>query len=183
MDSTRSLPRPQCTAERRCYHGRVIEVIEQDLTLPSGKKVTHATVRHPGAVVIMAQRADGQILLLRQYRQSIGGVILELPAGTLETGEKPLACAMREIVEETGMSAGSWTPLGEVYPAPGFCDERQFLYLARDLSSARGTPDEDEIFTVVPMSVPEIENAVISGELSDAKSIATFARARLRGLV
>jgi ADP-ribose pyrophosphatase len=165
------------------YVGRKFSVERSTLDHPNGRSSVCEVVRHPGAVVVLPRSDTGEILVIRQYRHPLGLSILELPAGTLEVGETPHACASREIVEEVGFRAGTMLDLGVLYPAPGFCDEKQFLFLATDLVPASAPADDDEVIQVVPMSVPAIREAIKSGELSDAKSIAAFYRAELRGLV
>ena len=106
---------------------------EQTLRLPSGRTVVRQVVKHPGAVVILPQLADGRLLPIAQYRCAVGETVLEFPAGTLEPGEAPLACARRELIEETGYRADHWHALGTIYSSPGFCDERLHLFLASGL--------------------------------------------------
>lgn len=164
------------------YQGR-LRAIRQVIENEVGKRFQHETIEHPGAVVILPLLPDGRIVCVSQYRHSLGAQILELPAGTLEKGEEPAVCAHREIMEEIGMAARDLTPLGTLFPAPGFCTEVQHLFVARDLYEQSAEPDEDEEIVTVPMSVREFESAIIDERLSDAKSIALFMRARLRGLV
>ncbi len=149
----------------------------------AGKRYTHESIEHPGAVVILPITADGRIVCVSQYRQSLQSSILELPAGTLEKNEPPIECARREIMEEIGMAARDMQPAGILYPAPGFCTEVQYLFIARDLYESAATPDEDEEISLAYMTTQEFEAAVVSGQLNDAKSIALFMRARLMGLL
>lgn len=154
------------------YRSRVLAVEEQLVRLPGGTEKTHVTVRHPGAVVIVPQKTDGKFLFTRQYRHSISREMLELPAGTLEPGEEPQQCAAREIQEEVGVSAASWTPLGVLYPAPGFCDELQHCFLARDLNPSVLPADEDEIIEAVELSAKEVLDAIAAGQITDSKTLA-----------
>lgn len=165
------------------YRARTYAVCERTLEFASGEKQTYSLVKHPGAVVVAPLTADRKVLLLRQYRQAFMREIWELPAGTLGEGEDPLDCAKRELTEETNHSAARWHSLGQLYPAPGFCDEVQHLYLAQDLEPAVGTPDDDEIITVHSFTLTEFEELIRTGELSDAKSIALLLRAKLMGLL
>ncbi len=142
-----------------------------------GRSFARVTVLHPGAAVFLPLDEDNNLLLVRQYRHPIGQMLLEAPAGTLEPNEEPLTCAKREIQEEVGMSAATWTPLGTLYPAPGFCSELQHLFLARDLTPAPDAEqDEDEFIEVVPLSIGEVEEKIHSGEICDAKTIALYYR-------
>lgn len=165
------------------YRGKSWDVVEDEFELPSGGKHSHLTVMHPGAVVVLPVEEDGRIVLIEQYRYSLGRTILEAPAGTLGHGESPKACVERELKEEIGRKAREIVPLGQLTPAPGFCDEIQHCFLARGLGEDTGQPDEDEIIHVVAMSTGDVEQAIAAGVISDAKTIAIFYRAKLKGLI
>ncbi|MHC4376850.1 MAG: NUDIX hydrolase [Planctomycetota bacterium] len=134
--------------ERRTLHtGRVFRVEHEHLRLPSGLEQRLDLVVHPGAVCVLAETRPGYALAVRQYRHAVETHLLEIPAGRLEPGEDPLVAARRELEEETGHRAARWTPVFDFVPAPGFCSERLFLFLAQELSPAgsdRLAPDEDE---------------------------------------
>jgi ADP-ribose pyrophosphatase len=164
------------------YQGR-LRAVRQHVETSDGKRYTHETIEHPGAVVILPVLSDGRIVCVSQYRHSLTQTILELPAGTLEAHEAPLDCARREIREEIGMAAREIKSLGILYPAPGFCNEVQHLFVAKDLYSDAATPDEDEEISLVSMTQREFEEAIVTGTLNDAKSIALFTRARLMGVL
>lgn len=160
---------------------RVFNLVREKIKLPSGKVVIRETVTHPGAVVVLPQDQDGNFLLLSQYRQPLKRAILEFPAGTLEMGEDPLACAKRELIEETGFSATNLKPLGAVYTAPGFCNEVIHGFFATGLAPAEAEMDEDEIIEVKRMTTEDIDRAILDGSLCDAKSIAAFYQVKLQG--
>jgi ADP-ribose pyrophosphatase len=164
------------------YQGK-LRAVRDTLEYPDGSQHKHETIEHPGAVVILPVSANGSIVFVEQYRHSIRQVLLELPAGTLERGEDPAICASRELAEEIGMAPGTLTPLGTLYPAPGFSDEIQHLFFARDLRPEKATPDADEIITTVELSLSQVDDAIKTGRLSDAKSLALFLRARMNGLL
>jgi ADP-ribose diphosphatase len=151
--------------------------------LPDGNPHTAYAVRHPGAVLVLPRRADGSLILVEQYRHAPDCYLLEFPAGTLEPGEVPLACAQRELAEEVGQRAGQWRDLGFLYPAPGFCDERQHCFLAEDLEPVARQPEPDEFIEVRNLAVAELESQIAGGTLTDGKTLALFARARAMGLV
>jgi ADP-ribose pyrophosphatase len=109
--------------------------------------------------------------------------LLEFPAGTLEPDEAPLECAKRELIEETGYRAEHWRALGMTYPSPGYCDERQHLFVASGLVPEHAARDEDEILEVKRLTVQEVERAIADGALVDAKSIAAYGRAKLQGVL
>jgi ADP-ribose pyrophosphatase len=164
------------------YEGKlrgVRDVIETE----DGRRHTHETIEHPGAVVILPILPDGRIACISQYRHSLRRDFLELPAGMIEKGEVPHVCAAREIREEIGMAARELIPMGAIVPAPGFCSEVQYLFVGRDLYEDPAKPDDDENISLYPMTVSEMEQAIVSGAFSDAKSIALLMKARLQGLL
>jgi len=154
------------------YRGRVFDVRHDVLQTADGKQVVYDTVVHNGAVTMVAIDTDGQIQLVRQYRHSAGRRLLELPAGTLNDGESPEACARRELREEVGLAPGSLTRLAEFFLAPGYSTERMWIYLARDLRPEKLAGDEDEHIEVERMPLLGCIAAIHSGEIEDAKTIA-----------
>lgn len=163
-------------------HTRLFDVMSERY-IHGGRHYERVIIKHPGAVVILPRDPDGNFLLVRQYRWALKQWILEFPAGTLEPGEDAVICAKRELAEEAGRAAELWIPLGELYPTPGICNEKQYLFYATNLRDARGELDEDELLQLELFSLADLEAAINDGRLSDAKSIALFTRARLRGLV
>lgn len=158
------------------YRCRTFTVMRERVVLPSGREVEKSIVRHSGAVVVVPIDAQGNFILESQYRHALRETILEFPAGTLESGEDPLECAKRELKEELGLAATEWLALGILYPAPGFCDELQHLFVARGLSESAGEKDEDELIESVATTPEDLKKAIINGQLRDAKSIAAFTR-------
>ena len=173
----------QTLSSKTLLETKVFDVQSDRVVLPNGSETTRFIVQHPGAVVIVPRSASGTFLLVRQYRHAIASTILEFPAGTLETGEAPLDCAKREIIEEVGHAASSWQPLGRLYPAPGFCSEIQHLFYATELQPEFAEGDEDEIIEVVEMSLEEVKEAIAKEEMADGKSLAAFLRAQVLGLI
>ena len=143
---------PERLGERTLYVGRVFRLLRRSIRLASGKRQDIDVVQHPGAVAIAARDARGRMLLVRQFRAALEIDTLEVPAGRVEAGESPLACAKRELEEETGMRADHWRPLRTLYPAPGFCSEVIRLFEARDLHEIPGggaaCDDDEELETV-----------------------------------
>lgn len=176
------LPKITVLETKRLSKGKNFEVVRERLQI-GGRETERDTVVHPGASVFIPQLASGELLLTYQYRHPLKSMLLEFPAGTLDPGEQPLACAKREIQEEVGYEAQDWTDLGTLLPAPGFCSEVQYCYLARTLTPSRLEMDEDEIIEVRTMTVSEVEGAIKRQEIRDAKSVALFFRARLLGLL
>ncbi|PFG58212.1 ADP-ribose pyrophosphatase [Vibrio sp. ES.051] len=159
-----------------------ISLVEEQVMLPTGQAIIHTTIHHPGAAVILPITTDGEVVLVNQFRPSLNKWLLELPAGTRESKEEPLCCAQRELEEETGFSAEKFTSLGQVTPLAGFCDEIQHLFVAEKLSKTnRYECDHDEVIEVVTVSLSELEDKIIDGTITDAKTIACLSKARLCG--
>ena len=158
----------------RVYDGRVVHLDVDRVRLADGTEAVREVVRHPGAAVIVPVLDDGRVLLVRQFRYPTGGVLLELPAGTVAAADAdPLECARRELAEETGHRAAEWRHLATFFSAPGFTDERVHCYLARRLeTTSEGRLDEDERIDVVAVPLAEAEAMARRGELHDAKTIA-----------
>jgi ADP-ribose pyrophosphatase len=156
----------------------VVDVGVEHASLPNGVEIDLAVIRHPGAAAIVALDDDGHIAMLSQYRHAIGGYLWEVPAGCRNAMETSLQCAQRELAEEAGLSARRWDHLGSIVTIPSFCDERIELYLARDLDSGAGTPDADEVIRVDRRTLSEAMAMIRSGEIIDAKTIATLYRTR-----
>ena len=135
------------------YQGHAFTVRRDQIRLPNQHVARLDIIEHPGAVTILPLDADGQILFVRQYRHAAGKELLELPAGTLNEGEPPEACALREIREETGYAAGKMVKLGEFYLAPGYSTEHMYVFLATDLRSSPLPHDEDELITLERLPV------------------------------
>jgi len=149
-------------------------------TLPDGTVIEQPLVEHPGAVVLVPVRAGTagpELLLIRQYRRAIDRHILELPAGTRGWDEPWLACAQRELREETGLRAARFTPLGEIWPTPGISDEQMQLYLAEALTPDPLPSDIDEQISLAPLPLAEGVAMAEDGRLHDAKSIVAILRA------
>lgn len=147
---------------------------EDTRLLPDGTAVPRGVVVHPGSVVLVPVRLSPtgpEILMLRQYRQTLGQTILELPAGTRHWHEPWLDCAQRELREETGYRADTFTSLGEIWPAPGLTDEVMHIYLAQTLTADPLPADVDETIDVTPMPLADLVQMAQDGRLQDAKSV------------
>ncbi|MCC7493173.1 MAG: NUDIX hydrolase [Fimbriimonadaceae bacterium] len=158
---------------QRIYDGRVVHLDVDQVALAKGGQSVREVVRHPGAVMVVPVTADGRVVLVRQYRYAAGEALLELPAGTLDhPGEDPLACAQRELAEETGYQATQWRLLASFYTAPGFCTELIHCFLASDVTpGAVAEADADEDIELVMMPLSSAKTLARRGELRDAKTI------------
>lgn len=155
----------------RAYEGRLISLRVDEVELDEGSHTTREVVEHPGAVAILAW--DGERLAaVRQWRHAVGGELLEIPAGTLNPGEEPLATAARELAEESGLAAARWEEGPRFFTAPGFCTEELRLFLATDLTDAESLADPDEVIERTRLTLAEALAAIEEGTIVDAKSIA-----------
>jgi 8-oxo-dGTP pyrophosphatase MutT (NUDIX family) len=155
------------------YRGRVIHLNVNTVRLPDGSISRREIVEHRGAVCIVPITDDGNILMVRQYRLAAGAALLEVPAGTLEVGEDPSACALRELEEETGWIADELIPLYEAFLAPGYSTERMYGFAARGIRKAENARkgDADEFIGVEAIPIAELEQKILNGELHDCKSL------------
>jgi ADP-ribose diphosphatase len=162
------------------FKGKIIELNQEETTLPNGRRAVFEIIRHPGATAIVPLKENGEVVLIRQYRYATNGYLMEIPAGTLKPGESPAACAARELEEEIGYTASRWEELLPIFTAPGFCDEKIHLYLAQGLRETKQHLDQDEIIEKVEMSLVEAISKILDGTICDAKSIAGLTRVYLR---
>lgn len=178
-------PLGQMLSSERGFDGAWVHVRVDNVLLPSGRVATREVVEHPGAVAIVAITRGGEVLLLRQAHHPIQRVLLGLPAGTLEPGELPEACARRELAEETGYAAGSVTQIAQYFTSPGYTSEQLTIFLADECEFAAGDLDPDELITVVPTPLSQIPDLVTPGpaQVQDAKTlIGLLLLCQLRGL-
>jgi ADP-ribose pyrophosphatase len=153
------------------YKGRIVNVRSDMAELHNGAIVPREVVEHPGGVAIVPVNEAGRVIMVRQFRYPLGEGMLEIPAGKLEAGEDPHDCALRELSEETGCSAGQMVYLGPMYPSPGFSQEILHLYLATALEGGQAHPDENEFLSVETYTFRELEEKIMSGEIRDGKTI------------
>ncbi len=167
------------------YQGKFLEMVTEEVALPNGRTATLDLIRHPGAAAIVPFLPDGRVLMIHQYRYAAGGTIYEVPAGKLDPGETPEACAGRELEEETGWRAGRIERLGEILTTPGFTDEKIHLYAGFELAEVRQQLEADEIIELTPMPLEAALDLVWSGEITDSKTVVSLlhvARKLGRGL-
>ncbi|ANY16990.1 NUDIX domain-containing protein [Bordetella pseudohinzii] len=153
------------------YDGRFLKVRRDMVRLPNEHVVSREYVVHPGAVVVIPLLDDGRVLLERQYRYPIERVMTEFPAGKLDPGEDPLACAKRELLEETGYTAAQWARAGALHLAIAYSTEIIHIYFARGLSAGERRLDADEFLDVHGATLPALLQACQRGEVTDAKTL------------
>ena len=158
----------------RVFDGALLKVWRDRVRLPNGGESVREYVRHPGAVVVVAQLPDGSLLFERQFRYPLGKALLELPAGKIDPGEEVLVTAQRELLEETGYTAGKWRHVGLVHPCVGYSNERIEIFLAEGLQKHESgqSLDHEEFLDVFTMSLDQALAAVRSGDITDAKTVA-----------
>jgi len=153
------------------YDGGFLKVSRDRVTLPNGAITHREYIKHPGAVVVLAILDDGSVLLERQFRYPNGRVFVELPAGKIDPGEDHLACAKRELQEETGYTARDWQFVTTIHNAIAYSDEHLDLYLARGLTAGPAKLDDGEFLDTFSASLPELLDMVRRGDISDVKTI------------
>lgn len=161
---------PQLLESKEIFRGRVFEVT-LDTIREGDKTYQREVVHHPGSAVIIPIFDDGTIALVRQYRHPAVRYLLEAPAGTLNRGEAPEEGAARELEEELGYVAANLEKLTEFFVSPGFCEEKMWVYLARDLTKTQQRLEDDEIVEVVRIPFSQALSMITTGEIDDAKTI------------
>lgn len=162
------------TKTQHLYDGRVIKLDLHDVTLPDGATAVRERIIHPGAVALVPLDANGNVLMVRQYRLAANQVMLEIPAGTLKEGEDPAVCAIRELQEETGYTASKLESLGGMFVAPGYTTEFIHLYFATGLTESRLPGDEDEFIEVERVPLKQVLGWVMDGTIIDGKSVSAL---------
>lgn len=158
------------------YHGRVVDLAVDRVRLPNGTERELELIEHPGAAAVVPVNAHAEVVLIRQARYATGGWLLEVPAGTLSSGETPDACAQRELEEETGYRANRLTPLGAIWTTPGFTNEQIWLFLAEELSPFEQRLDADEVLTLEQLPLSTAIRRAQQGDITDAKTVCALLR-------
>lgn len=153
------------------FMGKILNLRVDDVELPSGRTSKREVVEHMGAVAVVPVTEKGEVLLVRQYRYPVGCELLEIPAGKLEEGEKPLDCARRELSEETGWEAEKWEQLYCYFSSPGFSNEKLYMFCASDLKYKGQHTDEDENLEVVKVPLNRALDMIKEGTIRDGKTI------------
>jgi len=154
------------------YEGPVFGIRRDEVIEPSGVRTTREVITHPGSVVVLPVLPDGRIVLIQQYRYAARQYLWELVAGRIDPGETPKEAAARELIEETGFRAKRLRVFLDVFPTPGFLEERMFILLAEGLTAGEAEPEEDEKIISRAYSRKQLEEMIRGGKLRDAKTVA-----------
>ncbi|WP_434779830.1 NUDIX hydrolase [Neisseria sp. Ec49-e6-T10] len=168
---------------KELFSGKIIRVLLDKVTLPNGHEAPREVVRHNGAACVLAITPDNKVILVKQYRHPTGEIMLEVPAGKLDKPKEAAAgAALRELAEETPYTAQSVTLLHEFYSAPGFCDEKLFLYQANGVQqNSQLSADEDEFVETVLLTKKQVKQALKKRKIVDAKTIIALQTWLLQG--
>lgn len=168
--------RGKTISSRTVYQGNVFWVTRDEVQEPGGVRATRDVIRHNGSVVILAvdtetNPKDPGILLIRQYRHAAGKLMLELPAGRIEPGEKLIPAAKRELLEETGYRARRWSRHANYYASPGFLTETMTILLAEGLTQGQASPEDDEKIELHMTPLSEVLRLIHAGKIEDGKTL------------
>ena len=170
--SNKKSTRARILRSKIIYKGPVFGVRRDEVLEPGGIRTTREVITHPGSVVILPLLPDGRILLVRQYRHATRQFLWELVAGRIERGENPRQAAARELLEETGYRAKRYRVFLDIFPTPGFLEERMYILLAQELTSGDARPEADEKIISSAFSRSQLRQMIHRGKLRDAKTIA-----------
>lgn len=157
--------------QEKLLDGRFLKVVRDTVRLPDGTSATREYIRHPGAVCIIGLTDDGQVVLERQWRHPVGRVMIELPAGKIDAGESTLACAKRELLEETGYTAREWARAGLLHPCIGYSDEFIEVWFARGLTEGERRLDAEEFLDVFLATPEALFGWCEDGTVTDGKTL------------
>lgn len=152
------------------YQGCVLNLRKDTVSLPNGETAFREVIEHNGGACVAALDNNGNLLMVCQYRYAAEETMWEIPAGKLEKGEDPLLCAARELEEETGYTAKELIPLGYFFPTPAYCQEKIFMYYAKELTPTKQNLDKDEFLEVDAIPFEKAVEMVNNGEIIDGKT-------------
>ena len=158
-------------ASQELLRGHFLHVMRDTVRLPDGNEAFREYVIHPGAVMVVAELPDGRLVLERQFRYPVQSVMVEFPAGKLDPGEDSLACAQRELLEETGYTARQWARAGVLHPVISYSTEFIDIWFARDLTAGQRQLDAGEFLDVFSASTDELLQWCRDGRITDAKTL------------
>lgn len=158
-------------SSQKVFEGDLLHVYQDHARLPDGKVKIREYIAHPGAVVIIPLLDNGELVLERQFRYPLHRDFYELPAGKIDSGEDPLACAQRELLEETGYTAKSWRYITTLHPCIGYSNEKLIYYLAQELTFEGANLDDGEYLEIFTLPPAEALEWIKEGKITDNKSV------------
>ena len=164
-------------ASKEIYSGKVVDLRIDTVRLPNDQTTEMEVVRHRGAAAVVPIDDEGQVILIRQYRHATGGYLYEIPAGKLDGEEPPEDCALRETEEEIGYRPGTLIPMGWIWTAPGFTDEKIWLFLATNLVKTEQNLGDHEVIDVMRIPIENATEMALRDEFNDAKTLCGLLRA------
>ncbi|MDP2656343.1 MAG: NUDIX hydrolase [bacterium] len=167
------------------HFGNFYHVDVDEVTMPGGGSAQYSVVRIKPYVMILPITANGQIIFVRQHRYTTNHIMIELPSGGSD-GQDPLLAAQRELEEEAGVVSTSWSSLGQIEDSNGIVDQIGYMFLARDVQKIENPkldPADKDMFEVLTFSIEEVKAKIANGEIFNAPTICTFAKAMLMGLL
>ncbi len=153
------------------YKGKILELSVETVRLPNGAMADVELIAHPGAAAVVPFKDDGTVIMIRQYRHAVGGVIYEIPAGTLRPGEDPWDCARREVEEEIGYKVGTLEPLVSLLTTPGFTNEIIHIFCGKELMPGTQNLGADEVLEIIELPLARTMDLIKDGTINDAKTI------------
>jgi len=165
---------------REMYNGVLLHVFSDTVELPDGADATREYIKHLGAVCIVPLTDDGKVVMEYQYRYPVGRVVLEIPAGKLDSAqENPLDAAKRELKEETGLEADEWIEIGHYMPAPAYALEDITMFIAKGLHTGERHLDSEEFIEICEIPLDDLVNDIMSGKISDGKTQIAILKTKL----
>lgn len=153
------------------YKGKILELSVETVRLPNGATADVEIIAHPGAAAVVPFKDDRTVIMIRQYRHAVGGVIYEIPAGTLQPGEDPRDCARREVEEEIGYKVGTLEPLVSLLTTPGFTNEIIHMFCGKELTPGTQNLGADEVLEIIELPLARAMTLIKDGTINDAKTI------------
>jgi ADP-ribose pyrophosphatase len=157
-------------SSQEIFNGVAIHLFKDEILLPNGHTGIREIIRHPGAVCVLPLTDDGDVIFVNQFRYALNKVTLEVPAGKLEKGEDPKEAALRELSEETGLTAKNIVHIGDLYTTPALIDEVIHMYIATDLTQGEQHLDYDEFVNTLKIPLSKAVDMVMAGEIKDSKT-------------
>ena len=169
--------------EKIVYKGRRFTVTQKRYINDNGVEYIRDIVNPGDAAIVLPVTENEEVVFIKQFRESVGKVAFELPAGMIDEGEEPIHAAARELEEETGYRANRWESLGYINTTPGICDEKLYLYFASELEFVGEHPDEGEIIKAQEYKLADVFEMIKNGEINDSKTICALSRAFFKGFL